>query len=207
MCTKAPDTITAYLSVASKAAGFAVAMRIFVVALGEGLISNDWAIMFAAIAAISMTVGNVAALAQSNIKRMLGYSSIAQAGNFLIGLAAVAAKDPQLPGHEFGSSSSHVRVYEPRRVHRHHRHLEQDRLGRDQRLRGHRQAFAVVGRRSRGLPDISDRHPANRGIRGQAVRLQRGGPGEPNLAGGCWRFEQRDLFVLLPSRRAQHVRR
>ncbi len=92
----APTPITAYLSVASKAAGFAVVMRIFVVALGEGIVTSDWANMFAAIAAISMTVGNVAALVQGNIKRMLGYSSIAQAGTFLIGLAAVAAHDPQL---------------------------------------------------------------------------------------------------------------
>ena len=92
----APTPITAYLSVASKAAGFAVVMRIFVVALGEGLIASDWANMFAAIAALSMTVGNVAALVQGNIKRMLGYSSIAQAGTFRIGLAAVAAEDPQL---------------------------------------------------------------------------------------------------------------
>ncbi len=92
----APTPVTAYLSVASKAAGFAVVMRIFVVSLGEGLISSDWSNLFAAIAAISMTVGNVAALAQSDIKRMLGYSSIAQAGTFLIGLAAVAAEDPQL---------------------------------------------------------------------------------------------------------------
>ncbi len=92
----APTPVTAYLSVASKAAGFAVVMRIFVVALGEGLISSDWSNLFAAIAAISMTIGNVAALVQSDIKRMLGYSSIAQAGTFLIGLAAVAAQDPQL---------------------------------------------------------------------------------------------------------------
>ena len=52
--------------------------------------------MFAALAAVSMSLGNVTALMQGNIKRMLGYSSIAQAGNFLIGLAAVAAADPQL---------------------------------------------------------------------------------------------------------------
>jgi NADH-quinone oxidoreductase subunit N len=77
-------------------------MRIFLVALGQGLISSDWANMFAAIAAISMTVGNVMALSQKNIKRMLGYSSIAQAGTFLIGLAAVAAHDRQL---ELGTSS------------------------------------------------------------------------------------------------------
>jgi NADH-quinone oxidoreductase subunit N len=92
----APTPITAFLSVASKAAGFAVVMRIFLAALGEGLITTDWAYLFAAIAAVSMTLGNVLALVQGNIKRMLGYSSIAQAGTILIGLAAVAAEDPQL---------------------------------------------------------------------------------------------------------------
>ena len=98
----APTPVTAYLSVASKTAGFAVVMRLFVTALGEGLISSDWANMFAAIAAVSMTVGNVLAIVQTDIKRMLGYSSIAQAGTFLIGLAAVAANDPQV---ELGTSA------------------------------------------------------------------------------------------------------
>jgi len=98
----APTPVTAYLSVGSKAAGFAVVMRIFLVALDDELINSDWSILFAVVAAVSMTLGNVIALAQSNIKRMLGYSSIAQAGNFLIGLAAIAAADPQL---ELGSSS------------------------------------------------------------------------------------------------------
>jgi len=92
----APTPVTAYLSVGSKAAGFAVVMRVFLSALGDGSISSDWANVFAALAAISMSLGNLTALMQGNIKRMLGYSSIAQAGNFLIGLAAVAAADPQL---------------------------------------------------------------------------------------------------------------
>ncbi len=92
----APTPITAFLSVASKAAGFAVVMRIFNLALGNDVISTDWAVMFAIIAALSMSLGNVAALLQTNIKRMLGYSSVAQAGTFLIGLAAIAANDPQL---------------------------------------------------------------------------------------------------------------
>ncbi len=91
----APTPVTAFLSVGSKVAGFAVVMRIFMVALGDGFISSDWSNLFAAIAAVSMTLGNITALVQSNIKRMLAYSSIAQAGNFLIGLAAVAAADPQ----------------------------------------------------------------------------------------------------------------
>lgn len=92
----APTPVTAYLSVGSKAAGFAVVMRVFLSALDHEFISSDWAMMFAVLAAVSMSLGNLMAIVQGNIKRMLGYSSIAQAGNFLIGLAAVAAADPQL---------------------------------------------------------------------------------------------------------------
>lgn len=86
----APTPVTAYLSVGSKAAGFAVTLRVFYSALGEDVIAPHWANLFAVLAAISMTLGNVMALQQTNIKRLLGYSSIAQAGNFLIGVAAIA---------------------------------------------------------------------------------------------------------------------
>jgi NADH-quinone oxidoreductase subunit N len=85
----APTPITAYLSVASKAAGFAVILRVFLQAFGGGEILLDWAMVFAVLSAISMTLGNVVAIAQTNIKRMLGYSSIAQAGYLMVGLAAV----------------------------------------------------------------------------------------------------------------------
>ena len=85
----APTPITAYLSVASKAAGFAVILRVFYEALGP--VSMDWGMMFGVLAAITMTLGNVVAIAQTNIKRMLGYSSIAQAGYLMMGLAAVSA--------------------------------------------------------------------------------------------------------------------
>ena len=84
----APTPITAYLSVASKAAGFAVIMRVFLEAFG-GTVLLDWAMLFAVLSAISMSIGNVVAIAQTNIKRMLGYSSIAQAGYLMVGLAAV----------------------------------------------------------------------------------------------------------------------
>jgi NADH-quinone oxidoreductase subunit N len=86
-----PAPVGAFLSVASKAAGFAVVMRIFFEGLADHHISSDWADIFAIVAAISMTVGNVLALVQSNIKRLLGYSSIAQAGNFMVGMAAISA--------------------------------------------------------------------------------------------------------------------
>ncbi len=86
----APTPITAYLSVASKAAGFAVIFRVFDTAFGlpESL-SNQWGILFAILSVISMTLGNIAAIPQTNIKRMFGYSSIAQAGYIMIGLAAL----------------------------------------------------------------------------------------------------------------------
>ena len=86
----APTPITAYLSVASKAAGFAVILRVFYTAFGGETISGDWAMIFAVLAAISMTLGNVVAIAQTNIKRMLAYSSIAHAGYIMIGLAAIS---------------------------------------------------------------------------------------------------------------------
>ena len=87
----APTPITAYLSVASKAAGFAVILRVFYTAFGTPLLSDNWGMLFAVLGAISMTLGNVVAIAQTNIKRMLGYSSIAHAGYLMVGLAAVSS--------------------------------------------------------------------------------------------------------------------
>ncbi|HEY7064832.1 MAG TPA: NADH-quinone oxidoreductase subunit N [Chloroflexota bacterium] len=82
----APTTITAYLSVASKAAGFAVLLRVFNLTFGD--VPGVWVQVFWALALLTMTVGNLLALAQSNIKRMLAYSSIAQAGYALVGVVA-----------------------------------------------------------------------------------------------------------------------
>jgi len=80
----APTPVTAFLSVGSKAASFAMLLRIFL----EGLpaMNTDWRLLFAALAIVTMTVGNLAALTQSNLKRMLAYSSIAHAGYVLIGV-------------------------------------------------------------------------------------------------------------------------
>src|SRR5436190_15494967 len=82
----APTPVTAFLSVGSKAASFAMLLRIFF----EGLpaMSADWRLLFEALSIVTMTVGNVAALTQSNLKRMLAYSSIAHAGYVLIGVVA-----------------------------------------------------------------------------------------------------------------------
>jgi NADH-quinone oxidoreductase subunit N len=86
----APTPITAYLSVASKAAGFAIILRIFYSAFSfPTWLSQDWGMIFAFLAAIGMTVGNIVAIPQTNIKRMLAYSSIAQAGYLILGIATM----------------------------------------------------------------------------------------------------------------------
>ena len=86
----APTPITAYLSVASKAAGFAIILRVFYSAFGlPSWLSLDWGLIFGVLAAIGMTAGNIIAIPQTNIKRMLGYSSIAQAGYLMVGLATM----------------------------------------------------------------------------------------------------------------------
>lgn len=87
----APTPVAAFLSVASKAAAFAVIMRIMYTAFGNETLMQDWSGLFAILAAVTMTVGNTLALSQSNIKRLLGYSTIAQAGYILVGLASVSA--------------------------------------------------------------------------------------------------------------------
>ena len=96
--TGAPTPIAAYLSVASKAAAFAVLIRVFFEALGDDLLAEHWKTVFAVLATISMFVGNVLAIQQSNIKRMLAYSSVAQAGTILIGLAAISADRSEVLG-------------------------------------------------------------------------------------------------------------
>lgn len=91
----APTAVTAFMSVGVKVAGFAALLRVFTIALPA--MSDSWAGALAIIAALTLVVGNVVALMQPNIKRMLGYSSIAHAGYLLIGVAA-AGQNPEAIG-------------------------------------------------------------------------------------------------------------
>jgi len=84
----APTPVTAYLSAAGKAAGFAVLLRVLLMVFGMNeFFSMQWGAIIAVLSAITMTIGNIAAIPQINIKRMLGYSSIAQAGYLMVGIA------------------------------------------------------------------------------------------------------------------------
>lgn len=81
-----PTPVVAFLSVGSKAAGFALAIRMLVTAFP--LLSEEWHFILAALAVLSMILGNVVALAQTSMKRLLAYSSIGQAGFVMLGLIA-----------------------------------------------------------------------------------------------------------------------
>jgi NAD(P)H-quinone oxidoreductase subunit 2 len=82
----APTPVIAFLSVGSKAAGFALAIRLLTTVFP--LVVEEWKFVFTALAVLSLILGNVVALAQTSMKRMLAYSSIAQAGFVMIGMIA-----------------------------------------------------------------------------------------------------------------------
>ena len=84
----APTPVTAYLSVASKAAGLALAFQLFFRVLGHFV--QDWSTFFAIFAALTMTLGNVVAIVQKNIKRFMAFSGISQAGYLLLGFLGPA---------------------------------------------------------------------------------------------------------------------
>jgi len=97
----APTPVTGFLSTVSKAAGFAVLLRLFMAAFPMD--AQMWSMIFAVLATLTMTLGNLLALAQKNIKRMLAYSSIAHAGYIMVGAAAIYNSEASLS--ELGVSS------------------------------------------------------------------------------------------------------
>lgn len=104
----APTPITAYLSVNSKAAGFVGMLIVMYQALPDA--SDIWAPALWLLAALSMTIGNLSALRQTNIVRLLAYSSIAQAGFMLVPFAAAAVSDADLE-EAFGATLIYLVVY------------------------------------------------------------------------------------------------
>ncbi len=92
----APAPVTTLLAAATKKAGFAAALRIVI--MGAVALNTDWTLALGVIAVMTMTVGNVAAIMQKNLSRMLAYSSIAHAGYILIGLAVAPHSSLGLQG-------------------------------------------------------------------------------------------------------------
>ena len=198
----APTPITAYLSVASKAAGFAVILRVFHTAFGlPGALSQDWGMIFAVLAAISMTLGNMSAIPQTNIKRMLGYSSIAQAGYLMVGLAAMGAATATdaigrsgmlffLAGYALTNLGAFIAIIAI--SNKINSDLIEDFSGMGKRA-------PVLAAGADALPDLPHRHAAGGRLHGQVLHLQRRRPERPALAGHHRRHQQRHLGLLLPA--------
>ncbi|MEZ4522562.1 MAG: NADH-quinone oxidoreductase subunit N [Thermomicrobiales bacterium] len=87
----APTPVSAYMSVIPKTAGFAAMVRLLVQALAP--LRDEWTIIIAILAVVTMVFGNIVAIAQTDVKRMLGYSSIGHTGYMLAALAAFGAGD------------------------------------------------------------------------------------------------------------------
>jgi NADH-quinone oxidoreductase subunit N len=86
----APTPITSFLSIGPKAAGFALLIRVLMTVYGSHVFMNQWIGTLTAISIITMVLGNIVALSQTDVKRMMAYSSIAQAGYMMIGVVSVA---------------------------------------------------------------------------------------------------------------------
>jgi NADH-quinone oxidoreductase subunit N len=99
----APTPITGFISTAAKAAAFAMLLRVFL--QGFYGLANDWMPLWVLLSVASMTIGNVAAVLQDNVKRMLAYSSIAHAGYMLMGLIAVGAAGEDYMTLRYGMTS------------------------------------------------------------------------------------------------------
>src|SRR3989454_3574922 len=94
-----PTTIGALLAAGTKKAGFAAALRVIV--LGMFALNLDWTLTLAIVAVFTMTIGNLGALVQKSVPRILAYSSIAQAGYIMIGIALAPYSDQALTGSLF----------------------------------------------------------------------------------------------------------
>jgi NADH-quinone oxidoreductase subunit N len=103
----APSSVTAFMSVGAKAGGFAALLRVFIAAFPD--LAESWSVLVMMIAALTMTWGNVAAIAQPNIKRMLAYSSIAHAGYILMILPAAA--DSQIAPDAISAALFYILAY------------------------------------------------------------------------------------------------
>ncbi len=103
----APSPVTGFMSIGAKAAGFAALIRVFSLAFPS--LAGQFAPIFAVLAGLTMVVGNVAAVSQVSIKRMLAYSSIAHAGYILMALVPLA--DPSVAANSTASALTYLVVY------------------------------------------------------------------------------------------------
>src|SRR5581483_5590583 len=186
----APAPVVALMSTAPKAAAFAVLLRILFAAAAPGWF---WLIWISA--ALSMTLGNIGALVQTNVKRLLAYSSIAHAGYLLVAFAA--AKEVGISAAIFYAASYAVMNAGAFLVISHFANVGERYVTVDD--------YAGLGRRAPCLSAFADRYPHYRRVFCEILRLQRGAAIRACSFDHHRRGEQRHRRLLLPARDRVHV--
>ncbi len=196
----APTPVTAFMAVATKVAAFCVFVRFFEVALGPAV--DNWQPALAVLAAVSIVVGNIGALGQDSLKRLLGYSGVAQAGYMLVGLVAAS---------ELGVNALvfYLAAYALMNLAAFAVIVVRER---ETRVRRRHQGGAGAGPRPPGARLAADDLDAGAGrpsgdgrVHGQALPDRGGRRRRLHVAGSGDRDRDDDLARLLPARRRGHL--
>ncbi len=196
----APTLVTGFMSTGVKAAAFAAFVRVFLSALEP--LRGEWVPVLSAIAGLTMILGTVVGVAQTSVKRMLAYSSIAHAGYLLVGLvAANAAGKAAILFYLVAYAVTNLGAFGVLAA-----------LTTNDRPHDDVRDFAGLWHERPGLAGAADglsavtrRLPADRRLHRQVVHLQRRRPGEPDRARRAGRADERDLCLLLPADRRDDV--
>ena len=196
----APAIVTGFMSTGVKVAAFAAFARVFLSAFEP--FSTDWAPLVAVLAAATMILGTVVGVAQSNLKRMLAYSSIAHGGYLLVGLvAANQVGKAAILFYLLAYSVTNLAAFGVIAL-----------LGTRERDNDELRDYAGLWHTPSGarraddrLPALARRAAADRRVHRQVVHLQRRGERGLLLAGDHRRADQRRLGLLLPARRRHDV--
>ena len=183
----APTAVTAFMAASTKVAAFGALLRLFYVAFGGD--RTDWTPMIWIVAILTMVVGSVLALTQTDIKRMLAYSSIAHAGFILtgfLGIRSLGRRRRRQPHRRLGGAvlPDHLRVHDPGGVRARDRRTRRRRGGHAPvALAGPGQGVAARGRAVRVPAARHGRHPADQRVHRQVGRLRGRAVGR-RVAGG-----------------------
>ena len=204
----APDTyeagstpFIAWLSVAPKAAGFVVIIRLYMEGAGSAALA--WVPLISMLAGVTIVAGNLMAIPQRNVKRLLAYSGVAHIGYMLIGLAAMSS-DRRRDG---ALLSGRLRLRQHGRVPGRRDRRAIGAVRRHRRLSRPRAAIAAARARDAAVPALARRHPVRRGLLGQAVCLPGRRGARAARSGVRRRCAHRRRALLLPARRAADVHR
>ena len=189
----APLPVSVFLSTASKTSAFVALASLTYIAFAGTELGNEWSLILAFSAVASMTVGNLGALRQSNLKRLLAYSTIAQAGYMLVGLAAITTEgETALLGNGAGALVLYLVSYTVTNIAVFMSILHFQQSARAERLRGvarDRAQQPVLGDDHHDRCVVADRNPGYVGFHRQVDHLRRGSLGQPVVAGHNRRFE------------------